>query len=232
MNMDLAVAAVAAGALAQGVTGIGFALVCAPFLVALAGPREGVRIALLLSAGVNVLMLAREHRGVRVGDGLALLVPAALVTPVLAVVVRRADTGVLAVAAGSLAVAAAVALAAGLRLAWAAGRLGAVLAGLASGAMNVLAGISGPVVAAYAENAGWAAEETRPTLQAYFLALNAVALASLGVPRPAPALVAGLAGGWLAGVPLARRLPERAARGATLALAAAGGVAALLRGLS
>ena len=55
--------AVAVGAAAQAVTGIGFALVCAPFLVSLDG-RDGVRTVILLSAALNLVMMVRERRDV------------------------------------------------------------------------------------------------------------------------------------------------------------------------
>ena len=225
-------AAVAAGAAAQAVTGIGFALVCTPFLVVTSGSREGVREAILLSSVLNVAVLAREGRRVLVGRAVALWVPAALVTPLVAAAVRRAPAAVLTLLAGVLTVLAAMALGAGLRAGAATGRAGAVAAGVVSGAMNMVAGIGGPAAALYALNAGWAPESTRPTLQAYFLALNAVALASLGLPTVTLAQVAGLLGGWLAGSLVARRVPGRAAFWATLGLAVAGGCLAIAQAAS
>ncbi len=58
-------AAVAAGAAAQAVTGIGFSLVATPFLVVTSGSREGVREAILLSSVLNLAMLGGEVRLVR-----------------------------------------------------------------------------------------------------------------------------------------------------------------------
>ena len=81
----------------------------------------------------------------------------------------------------------------------------------------------------YAVNADWPAEEIRPTLQVYFLGLNLVALAVIGVPHLTAGPWLGLVGGWVVGVVLARRLPESAARPAILAIAAIGGLIAILR---
>ncbi len=97
--------------------------------------------------------------------------------------------------------------------------------------MNVVAGIGGPPVALYALNAGWRPERARPTLQSIFLVANLVALVSLGLPRGralalGPALLAALAAGWLTGRAVARKVPDGAVRGATLAVAALGGVVA------
>ena len=224
--------AVAAGAAAQAVTGIGFALVCAPFLVALLGPREGVRTVVLLSAVLNAAVLAREHRGVLVTEGALLLAPAVVVTPLAGWAVRRLPEDALALAAGVLVLASAAALALGLRLHRARGRAGAVAAGGASAVMNVVGGIGGPAAALYAVNAGWPAGRTRPTLQAYFLVLNLVTLAIIGLPSLEPLQLAALAGGWVAGTLVLGRVDDRLALRATLALAGAGGLVAVVRALA
>ena len=54
---------VVAGALTQRVTGIGFALVCAPLLVLIAGPFEGVVLSNLLGLTVSVDRLRRRTGG-------------------------------------------------------------------------------------------------------------------------------------------------------------------------
>ena len=224
----LAALAVAAGAAAQAVVGIGFALVCAPFLVALEGSREGVRIAILLSAVLNLAMLARHRREARPGDALWLLVPALAVTPLFAAGVRRVPARSLEIAAGLVTLTAVALLALGLRLQSARGRVGAVAAGVVSAATNVVAGIGGPPVAMWAVNADWPPRQARATLQFYFLCLNAVALVGLGLPSPAPVLFGAMAVGWAIGAALDRRVSDRAAVAVTLALAAAGAVVAIL----
>ena len=47
--------AVLVGTLAQSISGIGFALVCGPLLVAALGPQDGVRLSVLLSLVLDVL---------------------------------------------------------------------------------------------------------------------------------------------------------------------------------
>ncbi len=221
--------AVTAGAVAQAVTGLGFSLVSAPFLVAALGRAEGVRLNLLLSAVLNLVLLAGERRDTRWRVALLLLVPAAVATPVFAWVFDRIDGRVLAMAAGALTVLSAFALAAGFRLRRAAGGVGAAAAGTVSGAMNVLAGIGGPPIAMYAVNAEWPAANVRPTLQAYFLGLNTVGLVVLGLPRMSALPWFGLVVGWLLGRIAVRRLPEGVARPAILLLAAVGGLVAIAR---
>lgn len=229
MTLALAVLAVAAGAVAQAVTGLGFALVCTPFLVALIGPVDGVRTSLLLSTVLNLVMLSRTGRLVLVREGSLVLVPAVAVTPFVAWAVRDADTDLLSVLTGAATLAAALVLAAGVRFARATGRAGAIGAGLVSGATNAVAGIGGPPVALYAVNAGWPPYRARPTMQSVFLATSAVALLARGFPPFRPSLFAGLGAGWLVGALLDRHVDDRLALRLTLAVAAAGGLVAIIR---
>jgi uncharacterized membrane protein YfcA len=228
--------AVALGAVAQGVTGLGFSLVCAPILIATLGPREGVRTALLLSTFLNVALLARTHRHVLWREGSILLVPAVASTPFLAWASRRIDGRLLTILAGGLTVLSAAALLAGVRWQRARGVGAGLAAGIASAAMNVIGSIGGPALALYSVNADWPPARARSTLQVVFLATNLVAIASLGLPASHDAgawLVrfAALAVGWIAGLRLHRVVPDEGARVATLGVAAVGGMIALLRAL-
>jgi hypothetical protein len=80
----------------------------------------------------------------------------------------------------------------------------------------------------WAVNADWPPREARATLQLYFLCLNVVALAGLGLPSPAPLLFVGMGVGWVVGGALDRHVNDGAALAAMLALAAAGAVTALV----
>lgn len=226
--------AVGAGAIAQWVSGIGFSLVCAPILISTLGPREGVRVALVLSSVLNVGLVIGRRKDVLVREGALLLVPAVAVTPLIAAVSRQVDGRWLAAAAGALTVVSAIALLVGVR--WQRGRhpVGAVVAGALSGTMNVIGSIGGPALALFTVNADWPQHRMRPTLQVIFLVSNLVAIAALGLPRLEhlvwPAV--GLAGGWLVGRWLDPLVPHGVARVATLAVAAGGGLATLLRAWS
>jgi uncharacterized membrane protein YfcA len=227
VSLVLSGLAVAGGAIAQAITGLGFSLVSAPFLVALEGPRDGVRLNLVLSVLVNVALLLPQRAHVRRRDTVRLLVPAAIATPIAAWVTRDADTDALFIVAGALTFASVVALAAGVRVR----RSSATVAGALSGVMNTVAGIGGPVVAIHALNENWPGHERRATFQLYFLALNLVGILVLGPKWPSPVLLAGLVGGWLLGRRIAPLVSEENARTATLVVAAAGSLVAVARGL-
>lgn len=231
----LVVLAVAVGALAQSVSGIGFTLVSGPLLITVLGPVQGVRLSVALSLLINLTVLARTRRQASLPDALRLLLPAALATPVLVRLLRTVPERTAQVLAGAAILTAALLLAGGVRWRAAGGRAGAVGAGVVSAAMNVLAGVGGPAVALYATNAGWPAAAMRSTGQLYFLAANLVALAFLGPPQVSGALLAAcvvsLAVGLLAGGRLAARVAEARARQVTLALAALGGLVVLAQAL-
>jgi len=225
----VAAVAVGLGALAQSVTGIGFALLCAPVLIEVLGRPEAVRVTVLLSTVLNIAILSRHLRDVRIWNALLLAVPTVLAMPVLAALLANVQGKPLEVSAGVAIVAAAIVLATGLRWERASGKLGATVAGVASAAMITVAGISGPPSILYAANARWPTAAFRSTLQAYFLVLNLVAMATLGLPTwgsgVVPTAFLGLIAGALTGGVMVSRVNEQWVRWCVLALAASGGTA-------
>jgi uncharacterized protein len=69
-------AAVSVGAGTQRITGLGFALVAAPFLVLLLGPFTGVLVVNVLGVAASVLVLAQVRRDVDLRRGVLLSAPA------------------------------------------------------------------------------------------------------------------------------------------------------------
>lgn len=225
-------AAVLLGALAQSVAGLGFALVCGPLLVALLGPYDGVRLSVVLSIALNAVLLVQLRGDVERRRALLLLLPSVLATPLLARAARALPERPAAGAAGAVVVVATLLLALGVRWRAAGGQVGMLCASVAGAATNVLAGVGGPPVVLWGENAGWSPSAQRATLQAYFLGTNLVAVAALGLPEVGAGVLAGclaaLAAGAAVGVPVARRVSGQVVRRATLALAGAGGAAVLV----
>jgi uncharacterized protein len=223
---------VAVGAVAQATTGFGFSLVSAPFLIAAYRAPLGVQLNLVLSVIINVGLLVRGRHQADVRRALVLLVPAALATVVVGAVIRNVDHGPLTIVAGVVCLVGTAALASGVTFHRLEGSGATAAVGAASGAMNVTAGIGGPPIALFAVNAGWAPEVARPTMQVFFLGINAVALTTLGTPDELPlGPLAGLAIGLVMGRFALRRVPPQTIRRLTLALAAIGSVLAIVRGV-
>lgn len=233
--MDLwfgvALLSVFAGGLAQAVTGLGFALVAAPGVIVMLGPRQGVSVVLVLGTLASVLPLMRQYRGVQVRAGAQLLVPTLVAIPLVAALVAGADTRALAVAAGLAIIAGAGLLSRGGSLPMLVSWPGAVLTGACSATLSVIGGVGGPPVALFAANAGWDPRATRATLQAFFLIQGVVTVAVVGPVWPSPAMIVALALGALVGLALIDRIGADAARRAVLGVAALGGLALILGSL-
>lgn len=223
------------GAVTQRATGLGLALVGAPFLVAVLGARDGVSFGNALQVVLCLVVLLRTRRGVDLRAAALLLAGAVVAVPLGALVVGSLPEGPLLVVVGLLA-AAAVVLSLVPRLA---DRLGGTGAGLGAGALagfvNVTAGVGGPVLSAYALARRWSTDVFVPTAQVVLLVINLVALLSKGAPHLSPVVwgtgLAGLAVGVVLGDLLHHRLDPRAARGAVTVLALVGALATVVRGV-
>ncbi|WIE54769.1 TSUP family transporter [Curtobacterium sp. MCBD17_003] len=235
LGLTVAVVVVVAAA-CQILSGVGFALICSPLLMLSLGHHNGVAVALTMSILLNVAVLARSFRDVRIGDAARLFVPAAvLVFPAAWLSGVLAAPAVLLVSGVAILVATGL-LAAGRRMRWLKGPSGAITAGVASGVLNVLAAASGPPVALFAAQRRWTPTVTTATLRAFALPLNLLTLTVVGLPTsPTSQLgwaVAGLLVGTFAALPFTHRVSPGVLRIVTLAVAAGGGAFLVIKGLA
>lgn len=225
--------AVLFGAVAQALTGFGFSLVSAPFLVAAYDAPAGVQLNVAISVLVNIVLLlgARSHVQWRTTG--RLLAPAAVATVGVGLLLQGRDGGAVTVVAGVLCLAGVVAVARNRPVARLRGTPATVTVGALSGAMNVAAGIGGPPVVLFGLNAGWEPAAARATLQAFFLGINIVALATLGLPDRIPVLVVvGVVIGLFIGRWASARVSVDQVRRATLLIAGIGSILAIARGVA
>lgn len=117
----------------------------------------------------------------------------------------------------------------GIQRRWMGTWAGGVLAGAMGALMNAVAGIAGPPAVLHAVSAGWKPQTIRSSLQLYFLAINVVALAFLGLPVFDLRLLSALGAGLVFGYLISALVDERWMRAATLVLAAVGASAAATR---
>ncbi len=224
------------GALTQRVTGIGFALICAPLLVLIAGPFQGVVLANLLSLAVSALVFATHWRDVEWRKGLLLVVPALLAIPVGAYVARTVPPAPLMVVIGLLVIAALGAVVVSRNARILRGTSGAVTAGAASGFMNVTAGVGGPAIVMYAVSTKWEHRKFVATFQFYSIFTNLASLvAKGGLPHVSSAALVvsfgALAVGLVGGEFLARHVDHELARRLAVGLALAGAVFTVVKGV-
>ncbi|SFR91510.1 hypothetical protein SAMN05428970_3806 [Agromyces sp. CF514] len=240
--MLIAVAlSVLVGAFAQRITGMGFALVASPALVLLLGPFDGVIVVNLCAVVSSLIILPRVWRFVEWRRFAMLVVPALAGTAAGAVIAAHVPGAPLQVAIGVLVI---VALTVSLLVTRAehvvSGWPPAVVAGAASGVMNAAAGVGGPALSVYAVATRWPQVRFAATAQPYFVAIGSASLvlklAQTGWSIPElqpgawPIVLGALLAGLVAGELLHRRIPHHAARIAVIAIAYAGGAAALVDG--
>lgn len=233
--------AVLAGAVAQRVSGMGFALVLAPVLVLAVGPVDGVLMVNICGALSACLVITRVWRLIDwrqylllVGPALLAIVPGALVAARLGGPTLQVVIGVLVLAAltVSLAVTRADRVAARVPT--------GLLAGAASGFMSATAGVSGPGASIYAVLTRWEHRQFAATIQPFFATLGAAAFFGKIVALPDglpdydwwlwPLILGCTVVGLAVGERLAGVVSARAARRSVIALAYAGGVVAVLDG--
>lgn len=227
------------GAALQSTTGFGFALVSAPILFALLGPREAVTAGVIIGLLLNGLTLATEGRRPQVlGHDAFALVAWSVPGIVLGALVLRE------VPEQPLSVVVAVAVLAGLGVRVRSRRVPAVArerawhvpaAGFTSGALGTSTSLSGPPLVFYLLARRPSPAQTRDTLAAIFIAESLLGLPALlltgtfTMPRAiAVLLLAGLAGqllgrrafGWLVGERYERAVLAVLAITALVALAA------------
>jgi uncharacterized membrane protein YfcA len=219
----------------QRVGGIGYALVAGPVLLAVVGPDEAVRLVSVTGVASCAVGIASTWRESRPAEVLTLM-PFALLAIVPAGFLATAVGDGVATLLCELIVLPALALAL-----WPPRRLDMVprwarvlVAGGLSGAMNAVAGLGGPMAAAYGISRRWGPALV-PNMQLFLLLSAFGVLAVRGWPdRVAGAhllvlsLFAGIGvsvGGWVSA-----RVTSRVAGVVTVAVAIAGASVAIVRG--
>jgi uncharacterized membrane protein YfcA len=212
-SITLIAVAVAAGGLVQGLSGLGFALVAAPIVTQVVTGTGGIGLVNALSLVQNGWLVLRTDGRIAWPAILRMLPGLALGVLLGWLVLQRADPAFYDVVVAASACGSVVWL-------LTAGRFRGRLAGLVSavwgGAVNTVAGVGGPPIAAYLVTRGLDFGSYVRTLQVVFAMLSIVSLPMLGVEVPswgAVAIwVAALLAGSACGELLRRHLDERTAQ--------------------
>lgn len=235
--------AVILGAMSQRVTGMGFALIAAPFVLLLYGPITAVIVVNLcgIVAATVIWFRTGQHidwRRLRwlLFPALAAIIPGTLFVIVPPRAVVETAVGVMLIAALTLAL-----------TVHRGGRVydGAALrltAGFASGLMNSAAGAGGPPLTAYAVLSGWEQRSFAATCQPYLIAVAGASILSKVVLEPSTwpqfpvwlwlLIVACLFAGLYAGDRISRYVGGTLARTLVIIIAFGGAIAALIKGVT
>lgn len=235
MAVVLPILVIAVAAVVQRITGMGFALVAVPLLVVLTDAHEGVLVATVVGLVLSGVMLVTQRADVDWRRALPIAGVGLTATPLGVLLVAVLPEPVLLTLIGVMTI---VALASTrllqrirLRPAW----LSTIATGVAAGTLHSSCGLSGPPLAIHAENEGWSQRSFAASVQVIFIAMGLATLALRGLPSSPPLLLAVEAAAGAAGVGigalLAGVLPERVARIGMLAVAWAGAVVVLVRGV-
>lgn len=245
MILDLALifTVVLIGSCMQRVSGMGLGLIAGPVLVVIMGPVEGILVVNVLAFlnAAATTMTVREFVDWR---KFAIISSVLIVGSVPAALLVREVSGALlqALVGGLLLLALAVTTFGKKYIPTASGTAPAVVAGIAGGFMNTLAGIAGPAITVYAQASRWGQQSFAATLQPIFMVAGAISfltkiLSGAGDLTETnwliwPVGVLGMALGLWIGVKLSAKVPREKARKLSLLLATAGGVTALVRGIN
>ena len=204
--MPLVVAAVFAGALVQSATGLGFALVAGPVIVAVLEPETALLTLTVLGLALSLLVASERDAPVAWGPLRPVLVAAVPGTVVGALALWAMGEEALQAAVGVAVLAAVVLQARGRPL-----RGPAPAIGMLSGALTTSVGVNGPPLALWLTGRGVEGAALRATLAAAFVVLGAIGVvvlvvagAGLDLAETGAALVAVLAGHRLGRLAFAR----------------------------
>lgn len=230
-----ALSAAAAGAFVQRLSGIGFALIAAPVLALVSGPRDGVALTnvLVIVVALTVLATSAGHVDkaktlVLAPAGLAGVLPGTILFLLL-------PAGPLQIAVGAVTGLGLTAVAAAPRLRARPRPAATIGAGVVSGFTSAVAGAGGPALTVYAVATGWPQPQFAATSQVIYAIQAAAVLAVRGFPRfpltwLGAAVVAVLCG-VVAGYLVAARIDGAQARRSAITLAALATLLTIIKGL-
>jgi uncharacterized membrane protein YfcA len=233
--------AILIGAMAQRVSGLGFALTVAPVLVLLIGPFDGVLMVNLAGAVSAAIVISRVWRNIDWRQFVLLTIPA------LVAVIPGAFISVL-LGGPELQITVGLILVIALTISLLVNRArmtvpqvpAALLTGTASGFMSATAGIGGPGVAVYSVLTRWEQRSFAATIQPFFVCLGVtsfltkVLLSEQGLPDYDwwvwPLIISCTLVGLALGEFVSRFVSVKVARASVIVISYLGGFAAIVDG--
>ncbi len=233
--------AVLIGAMAQRVSGMGFALTAAPVLVLLIGPFDGVLLVNLAGAVSASIVISRVWRhidwrqfGMLTVPALVAVIPGAYISVLLGGPALQITVGVILVLALTISL---LIHRAEKTIAQAPA---ALLSGAASGFMSATAGVGGPGMSVYAVLTRWEQRPFAATIQPFFVSLGVtsfvvkVVLSDQGLPDYDwwvwPLIIACTLVGLALGEWVSRFVSVRIARISVIVISYLGAIAAIVDG--
>lgn len=219
----------------QRLTGLGFAMVASPLLILVLGPRQGVLLANILTFALSVLMIPKNWHGAQRAR-LMMLIPTSFLAALFgSLVIRYIPTAWLLTGSGALVLGALLLVVTAKNIVFFKGHVGAAAAGLASGFMNVTAGVGGPAITLYAVSSAWEQRSFYASMPIYLAVLNLASFITKGELHLSWLILLIIALAVVAGMWIGRYLsiivPQLLARKLIIFMALMGASATLLKGI-
>lgn len=163
----------------NSITGFGFIIVAAPFLIQLLPPKEAASVALILGIILASVIALRERRTLAIKVTLQMFGAALLGIPIGTAMLVGVNPAVIKIVVGSIVVGVTIALARGLRLSLSRELPLSLIAGFLSGILSGVSGMSGAFAVIFFMGQGWKPDRVRPTIAAFNTIVSIVTLAWL-----------------------------------------------------
>jgi len=226
----------------QRITGLGFAMLLAPFAVVALGTHQGIMITMVLATIASLLMVPSMWRDIEWSKVGWIAIPAVISTPLASWVGTLLNTSLVYILVGLLVM---VGLGAALLMPATSepisGRSAQVLAGVGAGAGGVLAGVGGPAMTIYGVLSRWPVASFAASLQPIWILVSVATLASRyfiqGSTIPVLSWWAwlltavGISVGMFVGQRSLGKVNDRVVFGIVIALAMIGAVLSLVTGV-
>lgn len=232
------------GAVTQRITGMGFALLCAPFIVLLLGPEQGVTLSNLCGVAMGGIAVLTARGRLDWGMVGKLSAGAAFGVVAGTVIALTVDRRILMMVIGCIVVMSMAAIAVlserrSVRLP----AQSVYAAGVLSGLFSATSGVGGPPISAWAVTSRATPPNFALSIQPYFALTAGGAVAAklaLGGPNTFPMLTAAewlvvagsVAAGWAIGARLQPRLSRVLVRRLLLIIATIGGISLIVGGVA
>ncbi len=223
-------------ALVVSVTGFGFAMVATPIAILVLPPVQAVPVVVLSWLPLSLLLVVNCFRTINAGRVLRLYACAMVGVPVGVHALATFDAGLMRTATGLVALTGAGMMALHSGKPFRSNAMATCGAGLLSGLMGGVSGMTGPPVVLLGLKQRWPHTALRADLIGYFLILHfSIALffhtrglLEIETIAMSAGSFPGIAVGFLAGLRLKRRVSERSYRSAALTLVGGAGILAVL----
>jgi uncharacterized membrane protein YfcA len=163
----------------NALTGFGFIIVAAPFLVHLLPPKQVAATALVLGVTISLVIAYRERATINLRVAVLMALAAVLGIPLGVAVLNRVSPSTLKIMVGAIVILVTLPMTRGFRLPATRQQLLSLLSGFLSGVLSGICGMSGATAALFFTGYAWEPSHVRPTIAGFNAITSAVTLAWL-----------------------------------------------------